>query len=141
MTTPSSAAAYRSEKKMKTNTKILFTIILISTLAVCVGVFWGLSRDEHNTILKSAVPMEVRMPSGKLVSTNEWFTRDPSVDLALLAIKDSTGPYCLIENHNRESKAIVIEDGEEVGLLIESLNSRSNGKKPHILEYTVSPKT
>jgi len=81
------------------------------------------------------------MPSGKLVSTNEWFTRDPSVDLALLVIEDSTGPYYLIENLKRENKATMIDDGKENGLLFESLTSRSNGQNPHILEYTLSPTT
>jgi len=129
---------------MKTKNKISAAVIFISTVAFCVGAFWKLNRDgrqEHNTILKSVIPMEVRMPSGKLVSTNEWFTRDPSVDLALLVIEDSTGPYYLIENLKRENKATMIDDGKENGLLFESLTSRSNGQNPHILEYTLSPTT
>lgn len=114
---------------MKANKKIRISVIFILTLAICFGVYLGLNIHEskrHNTILKSAIHMNIRMPSGKIVSTNEWFTRDSSADLGLLVlIKDSTGPYHLIENLNRENQAMMIEDGEESEFLVVSATSHS----------------
>lgn len=126
-------------KNKKLRIRILYIVSIVAfSLVVAIWLYNGGIHSKGDTIIHSGTDTIVTMPSGNVVPTNEWFTRDPNTELALQPLGNSNDSFLWVELFKNENKALIDFQGSKVPLIVSSITSSSSGSgSDRVIELAV----